>query len=204
MRTGFACSILAATLLAVGFGHSSSVQTENAREDDWKFTRVIVGFAQAQTGWNAPVPIALVPAMGVKIGQLKLFVNYSSANLMFFRFDPARALGNRQVNVSVQDQTTSEENQAQFPGRTVVIDVRRDQYEIPQGMLGSLIFRITPDSEGRSNPARINLLLSAEAREFGSDARIPDNQLRLINGQVIVTGPESSSGVQAGCFFFAH
>jgi hypothetical protein len=162
-------------------------------------TRVTLGSSSGTPGTLIVIPIYFTPAEGVNVGQLKLEVNFVSANLKFDKLE--RGIAAEMGNVDVKSSLKTAKNDKDLEVSTVTVEAGFPSSEtpkkgIPSGLLGYLTMRIA--DTGR--PANITLRASAEGTELGSNK--PVQNLRAIDAQVEVLAPGTMPLIT--CFFFTH
>jgi len=177
-------------------GAQQNVEGEKAKESK-DTTRVTLASTNGSPGESVTLPIYLTPAKGLKIGGLKLEVNFVSANLKFDKIDRGMAAEMGDVELNSELKLGKNEKGVETSSVTVRASAPKESKEgIPSGLLAYLILKI--NETGR--PASIALHVTAEGTEAGSANALTN--LQSPDTQVDVVAPGSQPAIS--CFFFSH
>jgi len=210
MRISAVRLILSGVLIAVAAAPVVVAQSTNrptaspasapSLADDRKATpQITLGTTSADPGDTATVPITFKPGQGTGIRSLKLTVVFRSTILKFDRLVRGPNADAKKMEVTLEDHVTSGEGRDEYSTliiRAVVPPGEPEQSGLPSGVLGNMVFRVDPDSDG----AIVDLNTTVEATESGSVSPLPTQKVRVTDGEVFVTAP----GGVPGCFFFTH
>lgn len=196
--------LLAGLLVTLGLLQPLQAQRESSNPDQKEKTensaiRIGLGSTSGTPGTIVVVPIYLTLPESVKVGKLKLEVNYVSANMKFVKVDSG--ITTKSANVDLASDVSDGKNDKGVDTQTLTLTASVSNQEpssdgIPGGILGYLTLRIS--ETGR--PATITMRTRAEASRLG--AATPDSGVQTADAIVEVLAEGSQPAV--ACFFFTH
>ncbi|MBI2815675.1 MAG: hypothetical protein HYX72_01925 [Acidobacteria bacterium] len=178
-----------------GVAQEKAEKTQEKEPIDTKTTtRVTLGSSSGTPGTSVVVPIYFTPAEGAQVGQLKVEVNFVSANLKFDKVD--RGIAAEMGDVELKNELQTAKNDKGVETSTLQIQAQAPPNKpIPAGLLGYITLKIS--ETGR--PANIGMRAAAEGADIASK---PLTNIRAFDAQVEVLAPGTQPTV--ACFFFSH
>lgn len=176
-------------------GDNSSAQ-EAQDKSSHGTTRITLGSTSGAPGATVVLPLYLASGKGDNVGEMKLEVDFVSANLKFDRIE--RGIAAEMANVEVSGDVQVGKNDSGVETSDLTIRIRAakgSKAGIPPGLLAYLTMKI--NAGGR--PADITLRVTGEAFTLSKQ---PISPLQATDAHVKILAPGTQPAIV--CFFFSH